>query len=231
MGIVAFLQHGFLDEVKSIVLQHPRNGIKQTFLYNDSEVYELSKIDRPHSSFFIGDECISNGDVVVPLKVHPVFIMLPVISKRGKEMLSYNDFFKDTELYQLSSVLLKYLDCICDSLDMGDGLIYYYSEEKAMDWIIKKILLLMKSLSNKYNMDNKFLVEIAFDIVKHYLNKDFENKIKKKLKILYPDSFLEHKEEEVVDVPKETKKKKVMKSKNDGNLSITSFFKPIKAKK
>lgn len=234
MRTVAFLPRGLGDGARAVVLPHPRSGARQTFLCCGDAVYELARIDRPHASFFVGDECVGCGGALAALRVHPAFLMLPVLARRGKQMLSADELFADTELRALGPALLAHAELLCDAVDMGDGPLLFFSEEKASAWIVGRVRALMERLPRAGGMEDKYRVEVAFDIVKHYIDAETEGRIVAQLRALFPGSFCARERAAAVEEAPEAPAQKGRargRPKEKGSVPITAFFKPVKAKK
>ncbi|KAH0789285.1 ribonuclease H2 subunit B [Histomonas meleagridis] len=229
---VAFSPENLIEEAKYYTFHHPRTGKEHTFLVNGSSIYELSIIDRPHSSWFVGEQFVSNGAVLVPLKMHPIFLIIPIASSRGKQMLIADEFFKGTELEPIAEILIPHISTICDSLDMGEGPLYYFSANKTYEFLINKTQLLMNCLSQQNPLEDKFQIEVAYDILRHSIPTDIANNLKNELRKIYPESFITQLVNNVVENEEKKKPKNKKKpQKKSNNKQISDFFKPVKSKK
>lgn len=219
---LSFLPKEFLQNAKCTLTINNASYM----IDNSDTIYEIAEIDRPHSSWFVGDECVQNGCAVVALKINPIFLVINWISNKGKEMFLIDDMF-DGEFEPIKQILTRYVCCVCDYLDVGDGPLFFFSEKKTKEYIINKISKLMESDVIK-NDDENISVESAFDIIKHYISKSVEIIIRDELKKKYPKAFvpkkIELKYEEKQNSPKKRGRKPKQVQKENGVIPISSFF-------
>lgn len=242
---VALLPSNFLENAEYFNFPHPRNGKTATFLMKDDLFYELLYVDRPHSSWFIGNSVVSDGVPLFAVPIHPLLIVLPFVSSRGKEMFSENDFFFDTKYASIANQLKPKLKLICQQNEIADDLAYYYDQDKAVSWIVSKTEQLMPffrqsdDTSEQVKNEDHFLIEVCFDAVRHYLSNDFAQLVKDELRKKYPGSFppkeLNSSDSQTIveaQQPQKNKKKTPASKlkKPAGNMSISSFFAPVKSK-
>ncbi|OHS96871.1 hypothetical protein TRFO_09793 [Tritrichomonas foetus] len=240
---VAVLPSGFLENSEYFTFPHPRNGKPATFIRHNNKIYELFHVDRPHSSWFVGNSVISNGTPLYSVEIHPLFIVLPFMASRGKQMFTQNDFFFDTPYSVISDQLNPYLQQVCQTMELGDDIQFNYDPKKAVQWLVGKTEKLMPFVkeSNDPSMADHFLIEMCFDIIRHYISKEIANDLKEILHDKYPGSFPPKRNDDpqpIVDTKKgntaNANKKKAPASKlkkPEGNMSISSFFSPVKSKK
>lgn len=234
---VAFLPSQLLENAEYFNLPHPRNNKIATFIRKNDIIYELLRVDRPHSSWFIGNSVVSDGVPLFVVPVHPIFLVLPFAASRGKQMMTEDDFFFDTPYMAISNQLKPHLKCICQMMELGDDINYNYDEETALKWLVLKTEKMMPFLKKSNDLPDHLLIEISYDVISHYISKDFANLLKDKLHNKYPGSF-PPKELNATDIQKKSEappsKKKSAASKlqkPSDNTLISNFFAPVKTKK
>lgn len=233
---VALLPKCIDSSAKIVTLTHPLTAKPTSFVIQNEKIYEVLSIDRPHASWFLGNTCVSDGSCFCITDMHPVFMILPFLRSRGKEMVSLDSFFDGSEYADLASIFIPHLDRVCKSMDLGDGPMYYYDEEKTMAFLVEKTERLLPFFREQNpTYDDKLLIEMAFDAIRHFVKIDFSEGLQGCLKKKYPGSF-PPKQMEMVDttiVEPETKRKPTKKTapkqklkKPENNMSISSFFAP-----
>ena len=193
---ISFLPKDLLQNVKETVIINSKSYIIDT----SNNIYEIAEIDRPHSSWFVGDECVQRGSTLICMKTNPVFLLLDWISNKGKKMFLSDDLFKnDDEFEKIRYILIGCIDSVCDYIDVGDGPLYFFSEKKTKEFILNKINKLIEH-DKVEQQDENIRIESAFDIMKHYIQKDVEVMIKDELKSKYPNAFKPKKLEIIKDL-------------------------------
>ena len=237
---ISLLPREVYENAEFLTFKHPRNDKEATFIRSRDKIFELFQVDKSHSSWFVGNSVVSNGSLLYGVEINPLFIVLPFVASRGKQMFSENEFFYDTPYQPIADITKKKLHLICQTMDMGDEIQLNYDPNKASQWLVTKTekLLPFVTQSNK-DLADYFLIEIAYSIIRHYLSNDIAETLKGLLHDKYPGSFPTKREadyeivhEEVQKSPKkpEPKRRKKMPP-AEGMMSISSFFAPSKSKK
>lgn len=237
---VALLPSKFLESAEFFNFPHPRNGKTATFIRKNDLIYELLRVDRPHSSWFVGNSVVSDGVPLFAAPIHPLLIVLPFVSTRGKEMFSENDFFFNTPYAEIANQLKPYLKYICQKMETIDEVLYNYDQETTLNWLVAKTEKLMPFLKKTNDLPDHFLIEISFDALRHYLSNEFSQILKDELRKKYPGSFPpktinSSDSQSIAEAPPRPQPKKKSAAsklkKPEGNMSISNFFGPVKSKK
>ena len=233
MEQVALLPEGLAGPV--LGWKEPQSGKDAAFLTDGEKIYQIVEVDRPHSSFFVGNYVVSNGRCRMATEVHPIFVVLQFVKSRGKEMIPEGEFFTGTPYEPVAEIVRPHLRSICGEMDMGDGAVLYYDDGKANEWLVGRTEKLMPYFRERSpESGDKFIIEMCFDVVRHFVDGKTAEQLRESLKTKYPGSF-PPKTMEMVDTSlaePETKKKKPGPKKKltkpEGNMSISAFFKPAK---
>ena len=138
MRKVAFFPTSLGENPEIVKLKHPQSGKDASFVVENGKIFDLLEVQRPHSSFFVANEVISNGTAFILSEIHPLFVVLPYVQSRGKEMFPLEEFFIGTPYETIASLVKPHLQHICTEFDMGDGVSLYYDEKEALNWMIAK---------------------------------------------------------------------------------------------
>lgn len=238
---VALVPKDLFQDAEYFNFPHPRNGKNTTFIRSQNTLYELLRIDRPHSSWLIGNSFVSDGTPYFAVPFHPLLLVLPFVSKRGKQMFTENDFFFDTPYAPIDDLLKPHLKYICQTMELGDDINYNYDQETALNWLISKTERLLPFLQKTNNLVDYLLIEVSYDVLRHYISSDFANLLKECLRQKYPKSFppqtlnsMDYPYQADKEKPQPPPKKKAPSTKLKkpaGNTDISSFFGPAKPKK
>lgn len=217
--MISFSPSNLPDEIETLSLPHPRTGELNSFIIHDGIVYELICVDKHHSMFFVDNTVNSSNKVFIMAPINPLFIALPVIKEKALKKATINQIFTKSPVGCLTDLVSPLLESVCDK----DGDKYIYNEEKTKQWLLNKVDTLMKHVreTNSETKDYK-VMEIAFDILIHFLPKSIKIMLKKELKKKYPSAFAKVVEPESEKPKKGRKSKKPEPPKN--NKSISSFF-------
>ena len=239
----AFIPKQFPESFDIIQFPHPSTGQLGSFIILDQKLYEVNLIDRPHSSFFIGECVVADGSAFFILPFNPIYLILTLRSTHLKELNSLDDFFDQTPFKEYANFFKPYVEKIGESTNVagiGDqsSLFWRLDEKKIDDFLLsqaKKLLPYIKTL--RPNDPDFILIESAWDILRHYISKDLSESLKMNLKTLYPGSFpvkkladviCDVKEEKPVKAPPKTSKKKDKSKPPPGNTSLFDFLSPKK---
>lgn len=236
---VALLPTDFLENAEYFNFPHPRNGRNATFIRKNNIIYELLRVDRPHSSWFIGNAFVSDGVPFFAVPIHPILLILPFVSTRGKQMFAANDFLFDTPYSTIIDQVKPHLKFICQTMEFSDEINYNYDQETALNWLVSKTEQLMPFLKKSNDLEDHLLIEVAYDVLRHYISNDFANLLKEKLRQKYTGSFppktLNYSDSQSTKEKSEPPPKKKGPSsklkKPEGNMTISNFFGPVKSKK
>lgn len=204
---VAFLPESFGDSSKLVTLPHPRNSKSNDFIINDGKIYEIHLVDRPHSSFFIGNSVNSDGSALFASRVHPLFMALPEMYQNRKQFQMKKDFFFNSKLKPIEDLIFPYFDEVCSSIPFDDKQnCYALDETKMINWLVGRVQKILPTLREKNPIEDKFLVEIGWGVVRHYLPNDISEMLKKALSEKYPGSFPQKTINETLGQPVEPEK-------------------------
>ena len=176
-----------IKDPKVVYLPHPRTNSNLPFIISGDNFYEIMEASRGYpSSFFYENFVISNGSAFVITRIHPVFLILPLVSSRGRdELYKIDEYFIDTPFEKVNEQIKQHLPTVCSSVRYGDMEVWYYDETKTLNWLKMKCTLLMKFM----NKHNEAPIEQAWDVLKHYLRLTMANKLRSELMNDYPNSF------------------------------------------
>ena len=235
----AFIPKGFPDSFDIIQFPHPGTGRLGSFVILDQKLYEINLIDRPHSSFFVGERVISNGSAFFILPFNPIYLILTLRSSHSNETFSLDDFFFQTPFQTYADFFKPYVKKVGASIKISDlGDVWHLDQQKIDQFLIsqaKKLLPYVKTL--RPDEPDFLLIESSWDILRHYLSKDLSELLKSKLKSLYPGSFpikqlsdviYDTPDEKPVKAPPKTSKKKDKSKPPPGNTSLFDFMSPKK---
>ncbi|KAF7782330.1 hypothetical protein Agabi119p4_1706 [Agaricus bisporus var. burnettii] len=165
------------EKVPYLRLPHPRTDIPSLFLPIDNgdvatnQVLELQAINPMDSrSWFLGNEVIADGKLLLMTPIDPVFLLLPVLSciqpndgsagqfKPADDMLEeaalrlqeQSQSRKDGRISNEDILRLTNLRCarnalkhICDIKEITEEItVYRYSRERVLDYLRKKVIRL-----------------------------------------------------------------------------------------
>lgn len=236
---LALFPQNLLTDAKYYTFPHPRNDRNATFIIKDNQIFELLKVSRPHSSYFYGNAVVSNGELLYAIPIHPLFLVLPFISSRKKQMFDQNEFFFGTCYSPIAQIITSHLTQVCSSMELSNGIQINYDESLALKWLVSKAESLMPYFREKNNIADHLIIELAYDALRHYLSPDFCVLLRDILREKYPGSFPPLRMDDEIGMdpkpdPRKTKKETKKSSKlkvPEGNMSISSFFVPAKKKK
>lgn len=254
---VAILPKFFTSNLQIVFLPHPRNKIQSPFVIFENKIYEVLEVSSHFSnnlanqntiigsSFFIGNNVMSNGSLLIASGIHPVIVALPLFLERKKGLDLYDNYFKDTPYESISNCIYPFLDQF--------GEYDYYDEQKYWSFDESKMLLFLEKKFNRlseyfsmYYDSSQRVNEKSLDILRHYLPSKYVEKFKCYLceknpvkfpKIVYGnynflnkmiDTEKDKKKNEKSKIPKLTFKRKKIPKYLINNREITSFFKPQK---
>ena len=186
---VAFFPSDFPENLQVTILPHPRTQKQCPFVIKNSQIFEILEISNT-SSFFIGDEVVSDGNALLASRIHPLFLALPLICSRGpKEMYPLKEYFIDTPLEKIQDLIIPYIHLACSEVNYGDMTVWFYDEEKTLNWLYAQCTKILPFLRSFTTQEDKILIEHAWDILRHYLNSSLAQKLKEFLMEKVSGSF------------------------------------------
>jgi hypothetical protein len=171
---------------KVLTLRHPRTAEEASFLVIGNAIFELLNSDRPHSSWFLKDSVMSAGGLLVAAQVHPLFLALPFLASRCKDAIAQADIFVGSPFEPIQSILLPYLGNVC--VDSGNAFLTY-DAARALDWVCAKADSLLDFFKRQSGVEDQQAIEMAFDVVRHFLERGFAAEVRRALALMYPCSF------------------------------------------
>jgi hypothetical protein len=227
MKAIALLPRECGDVGAVATFKHPRTGNDASFLIDGLKVYEILSMDRPHSSWFLGDEVHASGEFIVASPIHPLFLVLTFLERRDRNAIPAECFFAGSPYEGIHSILQPWLFAVCVENDAG----LVYDHQKAVEWIVGKCGRLCEFFRrNRPDSDDQVAIEMAFDAVRHFLHRDVAADVRKLLAEKYPGGF----RPKVLEATDTTEEKQQGKKKSPrikgrppvGNMAITAFFAP-----
>ncbi|XP_058825538.1 ribonuclease H2 subunit B [Topomyia yanbarensis] len=145
------------DSLQIVDLRNPATGKPTKYMFHNKgdELYELNCFAETNRSWFINESVCSNGRIYLPSRIDPLFLVIPYLEKNCSskaiplEHVLIDDDFPHTE---------KLVDCVCkgnqlaliaDEKKAGNVRAYRYNEEKTLDWLRRKCIILEKALGNE----------------------------------------------------------------------------------
>jgi hypothetical protein len=207
--------------------KHPRTNHDTSFLIDGSTVYEILNMDRPHSSFFLGDTVVSSGSFVVISPIHPLFLVLTFLDVRGQVPIPPSSFFADSPYSSIESILLPLLPAICTN--DANGLTY--DRDKAVAWIAGKCGRVSNFFKTRRpQIEDHVAIELAYDVIRHFLHRDLAASVKAFLTEKNPDAFKPKPLEQADRTDEKSPQKKRGRCRKvqvpAGTVAITTFFSP-----
>ncbi|OZJ05668.1 hypothetical protein BZG36_01408 [Bifiguratus adelaidae] len=154
------------EESLIVPLPHPRTGAIARYLIEDDGLYEVNKVQSEFKrSWFIGDTIQRDGSLYLITPMDPLFILLPVLTKRRQKarresadisgmFLTFDDILDDSQwtnlwrLRQLRGIQVQ-LRCICDVKEVAPEMsVYRLNEDKTIVWLRKKVQHLCSHFSS-----------------------------------------------------------------------------------
>ena len=130
-----------VETLKDINLQERQYLLKSDKVKAATKIYEIQTTNASdkYSSFFVDANVVSNGTINVCTEVDPLFFVLPIIKEAASRWVPLDQICAALpfEFNQVSDS--KQLGHVCVETDeLGDMMLYKYSEERALSWLIKK---------------------------------------------------------------------------------------------
>jgi hypothetical protein len=126
-----------LENASVISLPHPRTGETQHFITMDNNVYEMQALSRPYGSFLVGSRIVSNGSLHIMTRIDPLFFILSHLSQTNQQQQ-----WQPLDQLEIPSGIIVELSQwkhLCIFKNLGEDLIIYkFSPERALQWLIKK---------------------------------------------------------------------------------------------
>lgn len=214
-----------LDGSDIIMMPHPADGTESPFVISNGRVFELLDVDRPHSSFFLGNTVQSNGSCLIAVEIHPLFLVLPLVRDKKHDIVNG---INKSALAPVSALVEPILSFICSMSKPGDVTTLCYDEALTVRWIVGRTEKLIDYFRVTHqNAKQEILVDLSFDVVRHYINKEMRLMMKEELKARYPGWSLGSARPKLPPQPQPQKKRGKGKTEAPaGNRSLTDFFKP-----
>ncbi|KAL0077858.1 Ydr279p protein family-domain-containing protein [Phycomyces blakesleeanus] len=245
-----------LNDLTPLQLPCPRSGKWITYLYNDKhELFELQQVTGPgrKTCWMIDNTIHKNGKFRLLTPMDPLFIALPLLEQARENTSNSGNFrklddifssenilndidedikmtVKNTGLHQLSDIsgLKEGIKHLCDTQDVGEGafFVYRFNDQKALDWLRKKVDVLV---------DNFSTIPVLLDAVEDELEsvndkteevKEVEQYTAQDSTHQSPSAFFKSAstKTEVVVPPKKTKKSEDQRKAAKNTRPLTSFF-------
>jgi hypothetical protein len=161
--------HQRKDKATAVVvlpLIHPNTNEPQHFIFSDKNIYEMNSVSRPYGSFFVGSRVISNGALHIATRMDPLYFVLHSLSKDIQQQKQKQNQWQPLDQLDIPNSVqealchdLNQYKHICSVKKLGDDLILYkYSQENAMKWLVKKqeqVLIILKQQLLHAKQENK----------------------------------------------------------------------------
>lgn len=172
-----------------ISLPHPKNNRDCPYLYNQKQIFEVLEVDRSHSSWFVGDRLISNGSILLVSPIHPLFLVIPLMRERGKDLYLIDEYFADTIYEPISHLVRPYFPTVCTAIPFEKSAAWSIDDNKLLNWLCDRVMKLVPYMKESAPIDDHMLVEMAFDVVSNYLRGDLAQMLKTCLTQIFPVAF------------------------------------------
>jgi len=185
-----------------VKLRHPKTDSASMFLHNPTtkSLCEVLTFSEDHRCWFLGEKISSDGRILLATKLDPRFLLLPYLAK-AERLVPLPEMLEDSEFPALERILCEAtgLEKVADSKGSKDLNVWKYNEEKALDWLVKKLEKVAQLLEKKgvditagaaannfKHADNLEATEVEFKryalgIVSEYLTPELADKLKEKL--------------------------------------------------
>ena len=232
---VALIPEALGSEYVGIMLPNPKTNRPCPYVFNGERIYEILESDRQHSSFFVENYAVSDGALLMAVPIHPLFLVIPLMCDRGGEMYPIDEYFLDTCYQPIAHLVKPYFSSVCSAIPFDDSSVWCVDQQKLLNWLCDRVIRLIPFFKESTPVEDAFLVEMGFDVVKHYIRADLAMKLKDALRVVFPKAFPTRTDNVVqISVEKEAPVKKPepapSKSKQVKRVArgIDSFFAPVK---
>jgi len=185
----AFLPKDLLAKSKIVRLPHPRNSKINDFLVENGRIFEIQLVDRPHSSWFIDNYVVSNGNCILVHQIHPLFLVIPYMLDHIRELSPKADFFYGTPYKAIEELVFPYFERVCDTMASEFDVCYCLSKTKLHNWLLGRVEALIPYFKKKQEMPDNQLVEICYGVLRHYIPPSIQSSLKEGIISKYPGSF------------------------------------------
>ncbi len=148
--------------IRCISLPHPRTGTTALFALNQSNLLEYRKLpSNSQHSWFIKDTVVRNGDLSILFPFNPLYILIPILTKRRQKsidskgkLLAIDDLLLSDEYLDLSLLsslpnLHDQLSLICDIQEISQNEFYYrLNDDMLMHWLEQKVATIVNNYDN-----------------------------------------------------------------------------------
>ncbi|XP_058452275.1 ribonuclease H2 subunit B [Malaya genurostris] len=208
------------DFLQIVDFRNPATGKPAKYMLREEsiELFELNCFSENNRSWFINESVCSNGQIYLPSRIDPLFLVLPYIEKNCSiksiplEHVLIDDEFPHT--VKLINFVSRgnQLTLIADEKNVGNIRAYRYNEEKVLNWLREKCVILEKALGKsvksacssnfiKEEKENSYkqneMLSYAHGIISDYLSLELSNKLASELGVQEEKS---HKRKSTVDV-------------------------------
>jgi hypothetical protein len=86
-------------------------------------------------------------------------------------------------------LIKPHFPAICSAIPFGPEAVWCLDDGKLLNWLADRVARLIPVLSRSNPIEEYLLVEVAWDIIRHYIRADLAKRLKAKLQELFPRSF------------------------------------------
>ncbi|OHS94302.1 hypothetical protein TRFO_39492 [Tritrichomonas foetus] len=238
MARVSLLPLSLGKKPKVFMLPHPRTDENVPFILSKNYLYEVFDVGTKSHSFFVNNQVISRGELILAVQFHPILVALPLFMTRGNEYYNMETYFKATNYEVIADLLIIYMVKFGDISMFYDQIYWAYIESKMMDFLDRKFKSICQYIDTKGIFPDYIIRQKAFDIFRHYLPLKFASKFYFRMNESRVETFSPAliKTTQPVDFqtptsspqhkPRKKRTPKVLK----GVKEITAYFSPIKSK-
>ncbi|EGD72246.1 hypothetical protein PTSG_00267 [Salpingoeca rosetta] len=196
-----------------ITLPDPRHGQQRQYLLTQQGMYEVMRwSDDVPRSWIIGDMVQEDGSFYVCMRVDPLFLVIPYLTKAKKDknvfttldvMLPFQEHpgFRHLDTDPERQDLHGCLDLVCDVKGSGDVRAFRLNDEKLLRWLKAKTIMFARQLpdhltstgatsanfvaraSAAKDIPYELKLNFAFGAVSRYLSPDLEDLLRSELGI------------------------------------------------
>uniref|UniRef100_A0A8C5B808 Ribonuclease H2 subunit B n=1 Tax=Gadus morhua TaxID=8049 RepID=A0A8C5B808_GADMO len=179
-----------------LTLRNPTTDAASLYLFSsgDLQPYEVKAFTEDCHSWLIGQTVQRDGRLLYITPMDPLYLMLPYLVKAAKEgkFQPLDQVVMDEEFPACSRLLscaqsLSSVHLVAEEKEVGGRKFHRYSQEKAMQWLSKKVKNTRK-LRVKQKLFSKDYLRYAHGLVSEYIDEDLSKALRKHLQLPEPTS-------------------------------------------
>ncbi|KAL4447480.1 hypothetical protein ABPG75_004699 [Micractinium tetrahymenae] len=179
-----------------ITLPDPRTGQPASYLLAGGCLQEINWYKQQYSSWFVGDQVLSDGGLYLCSPVDPLLLLLPLLERAREQQNVFQDLEQILSMaaspsaHLLASVLGggEQLGCLCDVKEAGGQRYYRLNDELVVAWLTLKAqqakAALQASPSAAFSgMDELAVTAYAAGLLGEYLAQHWQDRLASALQL------------------------------------------------